>query len=107
MTIFPEIIENFISQSIIKRSHDKNLVKYNIQNIRDFADSPHYKTDDYPFGGGDGMIFKPEPVFRTYDNIIENISDKKSLRVVFVLTKVLDSWRKPIMPIRMVDNCMK
>ena len=73
MTIFPDIIENFIGQSIIKRSHDKNLVKYSIKNIRDFADSPHYKTDDYPFGGGEGMIFKPEPVFRTYDNIMKDI----------------------------------
>ena len=83
MTIFPDIIENFINQSIIKRSQDKNLVEYNIKNIRDFANPPHYKTDDYPFGGGEGMIFKPEPIFRTYDSIIENISDKKSVRVVF------------------------
>ena len=83
MTIFPDIIENFINQSIIKRSQEKDLVKYDINNIRDFADPPHYKTDDYPFGGGEGMIFKPEPIFRTYDSIIENISDKKSLRVVF------------------------
>ena len=83
MTIFPDIIENFINQSIIKRSQDKNLVEYNIKNIRDFANPPHYKTDDYPFGGGEGMIFKPEPIFRTYDSIIENIPDKKSVRVVF------------------------
>ena len=73
MTIFPDIIENFINQSIIKRSQDKNLVEYDIKNIRDFANPPHYKTDDYPFGGGEGMIFKPEPVFRAYDSIIENI----------------------------------
>lgn len=83
MTIFPDIIENFISQSIIKRSQDKKIVKYNIKNIRDFANPPHHKTDDYPFGGGEGMIFKPEPIFRTYDSIIENIPDKKSVRVVF------------------------
>ena len=83
MTIFPDIIENFISQSIIKRSQDKKIVKYNIKNIRDFANPPHYKTDDYPFGGGEGMIFKPEPIFRTYDSIIENIPNKDSVRVVF------------------------
>jgi tRNA (guanine37-N1)-methyltransferase len=41
MTIFPNIIESFINESIIKRSQDKRLVKYNIKNIRDFADSPH------------------------------------------------------------------
>ena len=83
MTIFPDIINNFINQSIIKRSQDKNIVKYNIENIRDFADAPQYKTDDRPFGGGNGMIFKPEPIFRAYDSIISQIPKDKNIRVVF------------------------
>ena len=83
MTIFPELINSFIGQSIIKRSEEKNLVKYDVKNIRDFADPPHYKTDDYPFGGGNGMIFKPEPIFRTYDDIMNNVSRKENVRVVF------------------------
>ena len=82
MTIFPDIINAFINQSIIKRSQDKKIVKYNIKNIRDFANPPHYKTDDYPFGGGDGMIFKPEPIFRAYDNIVSNISKKQNFREI-------------------------
>ena len=57
MTIFPDIINNFINQSMIKKS--QNMVNYNIINIRDFADPPHFQVDDNPFGGGDGMIFKP------------------------------------------------
>ena len=81
MTIFPDIINTFINQSIIKRSQD--IVNYKIINIRDFADSPHFKVDDAPFGGGNGMIFKPEPVFRAYDSILESISSKESLRFVF------------------------
>ena len=83
MTIFPDIIDSFINQSIVKRSQDKNIVKYSIENIRDFANPPHYKTDDYPFGGGNGMIFKPEPIFRAYDNIVDNIPKNKSFRFVF------------------------
>jgi len=83
MTIFPDLINAFINQSIVKRSSDKDLVQYHIKNIRGFAKPPHFKTDDSPFGGGDGMIFKPEPIFRTYDDIAKNISDKNSLRVVF------------------------
>ena len=61
MTIFPELVNTFINQSIIKKSQD--LINYRIVNIRDFADSPHFKVDDTPFGGGDGMIFKPEPIW--------------------------------------------
>ncbi|MAV63887.1 MAG: tRNA (guanosine(37)-N1)-methyltransferase TrmD [Candidatus Marinimicrobia bacterium] len=83
MTIFPEVVGSFINQSIIKRSKDKKIVEYKIQDIRDFADPPHFKTDDYPFGGGEGMIFKPEPFFRAYDYAIKNITKEESLKVVF------------------------
>jgi len=104
MTIFPDIIENFINQSIIKRSHNKNLVKYSIKNIRDFADSPHYKTDDYPFGGGDGMVFKPEPIFRTYDDIIKTISNKKSIRVVFPTPDGAEFDHNAVLDLSKTDN---
>ena len=77
MTIFPELVNTFINQSIIKKSQD--LINYRIVNIRDFADSPHFKVDDTPFGGGDRMIFKPEPIFRAYDSILNTIEDNKSL----------------------------
>ena len=82
MTIFPELINSFIGQSIIKRSEEKNLVKYDVKNIRDFADPPHYKTDDYPFGGGDGMVLKPEPIFRAIDKLKVAINSD-NMRVVF------------------------
>ena len=81
MTIFPELVNTFINQSIIKKSQD--LINYRIVNIRDFADPPHFKVDDTPFGGGDGMIFKPEPIFRAYDSILNTIEDDKSLKFVF------------------------
>ena len=83
MTIFPDIINSFINHSIIKKSQDKNIVKYKIKNIRDYADPPHFKTDDYPFGGGNGMIFKPEPIFRAYDDIYSDIAKNKNTRFVF------------------------
>ena len=82
MTIFPEIVNTFINQSIIKRS--QNSVNYKLINIRDFSDPPHYKVDDFPFGGGNGMIFKPEPVFRAYESILNEISSKnESLKFIF------------------------
>ena len=81
LTIFPDLIDAFISESIIKRS--QNLINYKIINIRDFSDPPHYKVDDFPFGGGDGMIFKPEPIFRAYDSIVKEINSEESLKFVF------------------------
>jgi len=102
MTIFPDIINTFINQSIIKRSQD--IVNYKIINIRDFSDSPHFKVDDAPFGGGNGMIFKPEPIFRAYDSILENIGSKESLRFVFPSPDAKVFNHKSAISLSKVDN---
>ena len=81
MTIFPDIISNFLNQSMIKKS--QNIINYNIINIRDFADPPQFQVDDSPFGGGEGMIFKPEPIFRAYDNIVKGLEPGKTMKFVF------------------------
>ena len=102
MTIFPDIINTFINQSIIKRSQD--IVNYKIINIRDFSDPPHFKVDDAPFGGGNGMIFKPEPIFRAYDSILENIGSKESLRFVFPSPDAKVFNHKSAISLSKVDN---
>ena len=79
ITPFPEIITPYLSTSIMKKASEKNLVKYQILNLFDFTNKPHNKIDGYPFGGGDGMILKPEPVFRA----IEKIKNKKNMKVIF------------------------
>ena len=81
MTIFPDIIDNFIGHSMIKKS--QSMVNYKIVNIRDFADPPHFQVDDNPFGGGDGMVFKPEPIFRAYESIIKDIGSNETVKFVF------------------------
>ena len=81
MTIFPDIINNFINHSMIKKS--QNVINYNIVNIRDFADPPHFQVDDNPFGGGEGMVFKPEPIFRAYESILKDIDSNESVKFVF------------------------
>ena len=70
---------------MIKKS--QNIINYNVVNIRDFADTPHFKVDDSPFGGGDGMIFKPEPIFRAYDSIMKEVGSDKNVKFVFCKTK--------------------
>ena len=64
LTLFPEIFEFFESWSIIGRTIEKGLVSLNKINIRDFSEDKHKRVDDYPFGGGPGMVMKPEPIYK-------------------------------------------
>ena len=82
-TPFPNLVQAVISESILGRSEKKGLVKFQIKNLFDFADPPHQRIDDYPYGGGAGMIIKPEPVFRAYDQVVSELQDNSELRVVF------------------------
>ncbi len=69
LTIFPNIIESYINESIIKRAIQKGLLQIKIMNIRDFAEDKHAQVDDYPYGGGAGMVMKPEPIYYAFDFI--------------------------------------
>ncbi len=67
LTLFPEMFEGPLTSSIIKRARDKGLLDINMTNIRDFAYDKHRVVDDYPFGGGAGMVMKPEPIFEAVE----------------------------------------
>ena len=77
------MVKAVISESILGRSEKKKRTKFHVKNLFDFSDLPHRRIDDYPFGGGVGMVLKPEPIFRAYDQILEELSDNAELRVVF------------------------
>jgi tRNA (guanine37-N1)-methyltransferase len=64
LTIFPEMFSGPLTSSILKRAQEQGLLKVEIVNIREFSEDRHLKVDDYPFGGGAGMVMKPEPFFR-------------------------------------------
>jgi tRNA (guanine37-N1)-methyltransferase len=81
LTLFPDILTAYLNESILKRARDKELLDVNLVNIRDFASGPHRQVDDYPFGGGAGMVLKPEPVFRAVDALKE---DGEPRRVVLL-----------------------
>ena len=63
LTLFPEIFQGYLTQSILKLALDKGLVEINLWNIRDWARGKHKSVDDRPFGGGPGMVIMPEPVY--------------------------------------------
>lgn len=77
MTLFPEIFNSYMDESIMKRAVEKGIIEVYIYNIRDFSNNKHKKVDDYPFGGGAGMVMTPQPIYDTYKHIIttHNISN--------------------------------
>ncbi len=72
LTLFPEMFEN-LKMSILGRAQEKNLISVNLVNIRDFSKDKHKKCDDYPFGGGAGMLMTPQPL---YDAIMSVKTEK-------------------------------
>ena len=69
VTIFPEFFETPLSTSIPGRAREKGLVEYRVLNLRDFTHDRHQTVDDYPYGGGAGMVMKPEPFFEAVDSL--------------------------------------
>lgn len=69
LTLFPGMFGGVFDESIVKRAREKSLVEIHIHNIRDYSHDKHRKVDDRPFGGGPGMILKPEPVFECVEKI--------------------------------------
>lgn len=73
LTLFPEMYEGVLNSSILKRAKDKGIVDYNMIDFRDYSEDKHNKVDDYPYGGGAGMVLKPEPIFNAMDALeVEN-----------------------------------
>ena len=69
LTIFPSIISGFLSEGLIAKARKENLIDVGIWDLRDYAEPPDYQVDDRPFGGGPGMVMKPEPFYRGVDAI--------------------------------------
>ena len=94
MTLFPEMIEQGLNTSIIGRAREKELLSIKAVNIRDYTLDKHKRVDDYPYGGGAGMLMAVEPVLRTYDAILQDIREKtgntERPRVIYVTP-----WGKP------------
>jgi len=69
-TLFPPMFAGPFDNSILKRAEERGLVSFNIHNIRDYTHDRHHTTDDYAYGGGAGMVMKPEPVFEAVESIL-------------------------------------
>ena len=86
MTLFPQMFEVPFSFGIFKRAVDNGLVSLKLHNIRDCSHDKHHTADDYPYGGGAGMVLKPEPIFEAVDAIKAGMDDKEETFPVILLT---------------------
>lgn len=82
MTLFPDMVKDGLNTSIIGRAMEKDLIHIEAVNIRDFTKDRHKHVDDYPYGGGAGMVMQPQPVYDCFDHIAKKM-DKKP-RVLYM-----------------------
>lgn len=79
LTLFPDIFDAVMKESIIGKAQENNAIEINAINIRDFSKNKHKKVDDYPYGGGGGMVMTPQPIYDAYLSIIKDLSYKPKL----------------------------
>jgi tRNA (guanine37-N1)-methyltransferase len=80
LTLFPEMFAGVLSSSILGKAREKEIVDFHVTNFRDFSESKHGTVDDTPYGGGGGMVLKPEPLFRA----VESMAGEKKPRVILM-----------------------
>ncbi|NRD78854.1 tRNA (guanosine(37)-N1)-methyltransferase TrmD [Bacillus sp. BRMEA1] len=83
LTLFPEMFSGVFGQSILHKAAEKQAVQYNVVNFREYADNKHSTVDDYPYGGGAGMVLMPQPIFDAVASLKEN-AKSKSPRVILL-----------------------
>ena len=86
MTLFPEIFNSYFGESIMKRAIEKGIIEVFVYNIRDFSANKHKKVDDYPFGGGAGMLMTPQTIYDTYKHIVDT-HNIENPRVIYLTPK--------------------
>lgn len=76
LTLFPESMDRFLNESIIGRAQENEIITINTYNIRDFSKDKHRKVDDYPYGGGSGMVMTSQPIYDAWEHVINQYSQK-------------------------------
>ena len=84
LTLFPDAFSSFLSHSMIKRAVEKKAVDVRVQDLREFTHDRHRTCDDRPFGGGPGMLMKPEPIFEAADKLFNKKKFGKNTRFIYL-----------------------
>src|SRR5699024_12411506 len=72
LTLFPDMFSSVFNESILKKARDNEKFTYNLLDFRNFSTNRHHKVDDYPYGGGAGMVLTPQPIFDAVESLIQN-----------------------------------
>jgi tRNA (guanine37-N1)-methyltransferase len=96
LTLFPEMFQGPFSTGILERAIDHKLVSINLHNIRDYTHDKHHTADDYAYGGGAGMILKPEPIFEALEAIETDIKQGTGDLPIILLTPQGRPFSQPI-----------
>lgn len=83
LCLFPEMLASPFDYSIVKRARERGLMEVVVHNIRDYSHDKHHTVDDYPYGGGPGMVLKPEPIFEATESIKEQV-DYSGLPIILL-----------------------
>jgi tRNA (guanine37-N1)-methyltransferase len=91
VTIFPEFFRGPFDYGIIRRGREKGLLETRVHDLRDFTSDRHHTVDDRPFGGGDGMVFKPEPLFAAVESLrADNVAGRAEVVVLSAAGRKFD-----------------
>ncbi|MBK7895382.1 MAG: tRNA (guanosine(37)-N1)-methyltransferase TrmD [Anaerolineaceae bacterium] len=90
VTLFPEMFPGYLNESILKRAQAADLLHINLHNLRDYATGKHRVTDEPPYGGGGGMVLKPEPIFTAVESLVSNLQSPKKGELE------IGDWRLPV-----------
>ena len=85
-TLLPEVFPTYLESSILQRARQRGLIDVRLHNIRDYTHDRHHTTDDTPYGGGGGMVMKPEPVFEAVESVLALASEQISPVPIILLT---------------------
>ncbi|OKP99444.1 tRNA (guanosine(37)-N1)-methyltransferase TrmD [Paenibacillus sp. P46E] len=84
LTLFPEMCEGVFGTSILGKAREKGIVSLNAVNFRDFSGNKHNSVDDTPYGGGGGMVLKPDPIFAAVEHVLAESGDQKKPRIILM-----------------------
>jgi len=84
LTLFPDMMQAVLGESIIGRAVEKRCLELNYVNIRDFADNRHNRVDDYPYGGGKGMVMQPMPIYKAYQSVASGTNVTEKPHVIYM-----------------------
>lgn len=84
LSLFPDMFTGVLGNSILKKAAEKQKVAYQVVNFRDFADNKHQTVDDYPYGGGAGMVLKAQPIFDAVHHLTSKTIESKKPRIILL-----------------------